>query len=311
MKPMKNLASLAVISLLIAVPSAAAQEVQPIAHYGESGAGVGAFVRDLLPEGFFSKSITKDIAGGENYVAALDLSPSSPDLVGASRSFSLQGTILFLENTNDDVSDVVISVEYDNGKRVLNYLVHLEAGQRQGVDLSALDPGPSLHAVSMLPFAAALSFDDAKPREEPAVLDVGPLIRRAGGLDRTAAATPVTKWGSTCGPLQKDIKICTAGTTNCVMARANRDYYPHHIRPEQYRAVAFISYPIGTAFHCPINDSVFSMSTCSAGSYKTKRCDGSLPRHIWNGLDDTFNSCAPSTASCTSGCTGSFDITCY
>lgn len=308
----KKLALLGAAFLLVTANGAWAQEAQPIAHFGESGDGVPSYVRSLLPEGFFSKSITKDIAGGDNYVAALDLSRSNPDLFGSAHPFSLAQTVLFVENVNKGVADVVISVEYGNGKRVANHVIHLAAGERQAIDLSGLEPGPSVHLVSMLPFSARVSFEGGGAHAKASSQDIGPLIRRATGINNVAPGAPdFAKWGSTCGPLQKDIKICNAGTSDCVMARANRDYYPHHIRPEQFRAVAFISYPIGTAFHCPINDHVFSMTACSAGSYKTKRCDGTPYRHIWNGLDNTFNSCAASTASCTSGCVGSWDVTCY
>lgn len=310
MRRMQTLTGFGIVLFLLTAPMAWAQDVRPIADFGASGAGVPAFVRDLLPDGFFGKSLTKDIAGGDNHVAALDLSPSSPDLVGMRRAFSMDGLTLVVENTNDDVSTVVISAEYGGGARVVNHVIRLEAGGRQEVDLSALAAGPSLHLVSMLPFSAAVSFDSNQDGGLT-TLDVGPLLRRAIGPTHGEGEAPAVKWGTPCGPLQKDIKICAAGTTNCVMARANRDYYPHHIRPQQFRAVAFVSYPIGTAFHCPINDTPFSMTACSAGSYKTKRCDGTPYRHIWNGLDNTFNTCTASTATCTSGCVGSFDVTCY
>ncbi len=311
MKRTMKLVLLGVALLLAATSSVWAQETQPIAHYGEAGDGVPDYVRNLLPEGFFTKNLTKDIVGGENYVGALDLSPSNPDLFGASHPFSLANTFVFLENVNDDVADVVISAEYGNGKRVENYLVHLAGGERRSIDLSGLEPGPSLHLVSMLPFSASVSFEGGDVRAKATRQDIGPTLRRAIGVNDAAGdSSGLSKSSSACGPLQKDVKICNAGTTDCVMARANRDYYPHLFRP-QYRAIAFISYPIGTAFHCPINDHIFSVSTCSAGSYKTKRCDGTPYRHIWNGLDNTFNSCTPSTANCTSGCVGSWDVTCY
>ncbi len=272
--------------LALAAMPASAQSTERIESFGVDGDAVPAVVRSFLSDDFFVQPVTEGLASGLNYVASVPV-PRMRD-----------GVIeLEVTNTASRVNDIVLSASRGAGADTRNFIVHLEPGTSARIDARAVAKADRLYFVSMQSFTAEISVGGSVES-----LTVFPPA--AGFL----SSLPDTKGGfGTCGSASRTISICSGG--GCVTAKARRFVLPQ-FPGEPQEAQASIQYPIGTSFHCSNGSSVLDASSCTAGGYATRRCSGSSAKHYWSGLDDTILYCGSSSAFCTSGCSGSWSVSC-
>ncbi|MCG8456457.1 MAG: hypothetical protein MI919_09255 [Holophagales bacterium] len=305
-------ACLALSALALAAPApgaAASGEVLDLARFGKAGDLMPAVAEGLVDRSFYTQDMTAAAASREYYTAVYSVPsgferPQRP----AKRAGELYAGVervpaespalgLALGNPGDEIVDVTVSFRSAEG--VHNHLVRIAAGDSVGIRLTESADPETVVLLAFSPFEASIELA-AGGLDRSEALDVMPPA-----FDRVAASP---------GRGEKAIDYCrsigswlrvTDSAGGYVIAYGNRFQLPGGIG--YYHE---IEYPAGTLFH-RASGAYRSGSdpACKWHTHLTTRTDFSK-QHRWIGMDDLVLACVgPATATCTSGCTGTFTVT--
>lgn len=284
----------------------------PLEDFGQDGERLPELARELLPEGFFSRSMTEPLANRRNYSAHWEI-PKTRELTSVDgRGHAVTASVplasedlrvrLFLHNPGEGRADVVISA---SGPEVRNFLVGVEGGRRLVLDAGSLKSADTLVFLSPHPFLVSV---EVRVRGEA----TRRMLTRMEPLEalREPAEAPFSRASAYCGEVGRYVDVCSRG--NCITAWAER--YEKLCCWTEGEPIYYVNvdYPLkGEGFHVGTGAShtLLDPEPCRQVIYFTQRAGGT-DTHRWRALDDTLFHCEPSTAECTSGCSEVFEISC-
>ena len=291
-----------------------------LAAFGADGEGLPSVAREQLNSDFFTRDITAALADGRNHTAMFTV-PSGlefPEVqLGAeervfadSLKVEAMDLELHLRTSAQQASDVVVSAVDEKSRETRNFLVRVKPSAPLVVDAASLSRYDRIFFVGLHPFSVAIDvrINGGEARRE--VLEV--LSPRRSADDSAGGVQTKSKTDYCVDKKNRPLQICN--TAGCFTGWARRVHWYDNPTSGRTWYKVIVDYPAaGMPFHCHVSSlGSSSQPQCKATKYHTStnwgKCTGLNNVHKWVGLDDTLFHGTQSTATCISGCTGTWTV---